>query len=250
MLTDKDYILINKFIDRNLSKKEIVELKEQFNKNKEFAEEIKLQTDFDIALHTFVKGQKKNNKTKIVSINRFAPLGYVASIIFLITTTFFAYKYFETTTVKYTTEIVKIDIASLSGNKNNYDIAYLFYNSEELDSALIYFNLSLKNGNQIAYSKLAKGYIFYAKYNKTKQNNFLDSCITIFEELQPLFCNNKNSYNCEQCNLYLANSYLLKNNNKEANKYFYLLFKNGNKDIIRYMRDENFFLWFNWKYIK
>ena len=89
MLTNKDYILIEKFIDRNLNKDEIVEFKERFNKNKEFAKEIKLQTDFDIALQTAAEGQKntttkKTNKTKIISINKFAVMSFAATFFLLI----------------------------------------------------------------------------------------------------------------------------------------------------------------------
>ncbi len=93
-MLEKDYRLINSFVDNNLTNEEIVVFKEKFNTNKKFAKEVKIQTDIGIALKSAINVQKNviaksTKKTKIIYINRNIAVGYAASLFLLIAVSIF-----------------------------------------------------------------------------------------------------------------------------------------------------------------
>ncbi len=280
MISEQDKILIDKYANDNLSEDELKLFGKKIKDN-DFADYARNYTKATLTIQTFLekidiepektKSSEKTHKIKILQIS----LAIAASLIIGIFIKFY------TASIEHTATIINTNVAELAAGESNYQkasnlfnsaqidsILYYFnlsekeseqyyekatkvYKSSSIDSALHYFNLSIDENIQTEESKIGKAKIYYTKYIITKHENYLDSCINIYKNYQHEYCKTENiNFECKQSYLFLANSYLLKSDNKKAKKYFYILFKNGNKEINSYIYSESYFLWFYWEYIK
>lgn len=247
MINQTDKELINKYLSHKLNSEELNEFKKRLA-DAEFAKtvteqaiaEVSLKEANNILISNLIKKNKQVQKRKTIWFSAAAIL-----IIFIGLTSLLRYTNFVPSQ---SYDIQKIEISSFSNQYSNaYDTAFNYYQQNNYHQALIFFNKAISQNIETNDALLASAYILFQKHTETSKINYLDSCLTCLNLIDPIYCNELNNYYCKQINILKANCYLLKNERKKAHKLFIKLMNTKDEKIISYIKNENYFLWLKWK---